>query len=143
MKQPQSQQILKSLFNEFSTSSNQSLWLHLQCRCSLSVAIINQLLLQCLFNALSTTIIIYCKCKGQQNFFKVFNKKQKKKFLKIIIIKTKDERKLGLKLECDNLSVTTKMSFNSLKLFSVSKKKNSCNCSHECDRLLPPKQHFI
>ena len=29
---------------------------------------------------------------------------------------------MGLKLECDNLSMTTKMSFNSLKL-SVSKKK--------------------
>ena len=72
---------------------------------------------------------------------KEFLKKKKKKQNK-----TKEERKLGLKLECDNLSVTTKMSFNSLKLFSISnkkKKKNSCNYSHECDGLHPPKQHLI
>ena len=80
---------------------------------------------------------------GLIEFIEVFNKKEKKKFLKKINKKQK-KKKSCLKLKCDNLNMTTKTSFNSLNCsrFQIYIYiYNSCNYSHECDRLLPPK-HF-
>ena len=50
---------------------------------------------------------------GLIEFIEVFNKKEKKKFLKKINKKQK-KKKSCLKLKCDNLNMTTKTSFNSL-----------------------------